>query len=169
MLKFIVPLFYAVCPSMVYSLARRRIEEIIPFNRLLGIEIVSVGDGVGEARLPFRRDLRNHIGSMHATAIFGIAEAASGCAMTGAFVSEIMNVRPVASSTQVKFLRVAKTDLVAHARTTIASEDLRSQLAKEGSISFDVEVNVQDSTGRDVALVIVAWHLKPLKKLKSNQ
>src|SRR3954471_2321195 len=90
MLKYVIPLVFAVRPSTVYNLLRRRLGEIIPLNKLLGIEITSIGDGVAEARLPFRTEVTNHIGSMHATAIFGLAEAASGGAMSGAFAPVIL-------------------------------------------------------------------------------
>ena len=82
MLKYALPLVFVVRPSIVYEMLRRRIAEIIPLNKLLGIEIISIGDGVAETRLPFRSEVTNHIGSMHASAIFGVAEAASGCAMS---------------------------------------------------------------------------------------
>ena len=35
---------------------------------------VSIGDGVAETRLPFRTEVTNHIGTVHATAIFGLGK-----------------------------------------------------------------------------------------------
>jgi uncharacterized protein (TIGR00369 family) len=158
MLKYVLPLIFIVRPSTVYDLLRRRLGEIIPLNRLLGIEIVSIGDGVAEARLPFRTELTNHIGSVHATAIFGLAEAASGGAMSGALAPVIMNVRPVAASAKVTFTKVARTELVAHAMITGSAAELRATLAQMGKIVFDVAVSVRDSAGADVAQVTVVWH-----------
>ncbi len=129
----------------MYDLLRRRLKDIIPLNQLLGIQIVSIGDGVAEARLPFRTEVTNHIGSMHATAIFGLAEAASGCAVSGAFAPVIMKVRPVAANASVTFSRIARTDLVAHAMTGAPSKELRAELASSGKVVFDVVVNVRDA------------------------
>jgi uncharacterized protein (TIGR00369 family) len=134
MLKHVLPILYAVSPPLVYGMARRRLADQIPLNDLLGIEILSVGDGVGEARLPFRPEVTNHIGSLHATAIFGVAEAASGCAMTGAFAPVILDVRPVAASAEVQFMKVARSGLVATARTSAPADELRAQLKSEGKI-----------------------------------
>lgn len=159
MFKHILPLIFAVSPPLVYNMARRRLSKAVPLNELLGIEIVSVGDGVGEARLPFRPDVTNHIGSMHATAIFGVAEAASGCAMTGAFAPLILNVRPVAASAEVKFMKIARSSLIATAKTATRPDELRARLTSEGKIAFDVAVDVRDDSGAAIASVTVVWHL----------
>lgn len=143
----------------MYEILRRRLTEIIPLNKLLGIEIISIADGLAEARLPFRSEITNHIGSAHATAIFGLAEAASGGAMSGAFAPVIMNIRPVAASANVCFLRIAKTELIGRARTVEASEELLAKLNSLGKVAFDVQVDVRDAEDNDVAKVTVAWHV----------
>jgi len=159
MLKYVLPLAYAVRPSTVYDIIRRRLAEIIPLNKLLGVEIVSIGDGVAEARLPYRPEVTNHIESMHATAIFGLAEAASGYAMSGAFAPVILQIRPVAASAHVKFSKIARTDLTARARTAQSSQELRAKLAAAGRVTFDVVVTVHDAAGADVGQVTVVWHV----------
>ncbi len=159
MLKYALPLVFVVRPSIVYEMLRRRIAEIIPLNKLLGIEIISIGDGVAETRLPFRSEVTNHIGSMHASAIFGVAEAASGCAMSGAFAPVALSIRPVAASAQVHFSKIARSALIAHARTSETSEGLRAKLKEAGKVVFDVVVDVRDEAGIDVAKVTVAWHV----------
>lgn len=159
MLKYALPLIFVVRPSIVYEMLRRRIAEIIPLNKLLGIEVVSIGDGVAETRLPFRSEVTNHIGSMHASAIFGVAEAASGCAMSGAFAPVALSIRPVAASAQVHFSKVARSALIAQARTSETSEGLRAKLKEAGKVVFDVVVDVRDEAGVDVAKVTVAWHV----------
>ena len=119
---------------MVYGMIKSRLSSIVPLNNLLGIEIVSVGDGIAEARLPFRHEITNHIGSVHATAIFGLAEAASGGAMSGAFAPIATSIRPVAASATVEFSRIARTDIVARARTALGSKDLRETLERDGKV-----------------------------------
>ena len=134
MLKYALPVAFAVRPSMVYGMIKSRLSSIVPLNNLLGIEIVSVGDGIAEARLPFRHEITNHIGSVHATAIFGLAEAASGGAMSGAFAPIATSIRPVAASATVEFSRIARTDIVARARTALGSKELRETLERDGKV-----------------------------------
>jgi len=159
MLRYVLPLVFLVRPSIVYDLLRQRLGDIVPLNKLLGIEILLIGDGVAEARIPFRPEVTNHIGSLHGTAIFGVAEAASGGAMTGAFAPIVLQIRPVAASAQVTFLKIVRSDLTAHASIVGVAEDLRKKLTTEGKVVFDVAVKMQDAGGADVAEMTVAWHV----------
>ena len=159
MLRYALPIAFAVNPSLVYSMMKSRLANIIPLNTLLGVEIVSVGDGVAEARLPFRPEITNHIGSVHATAIFGLGEAASGGAMLGAFAPVATLIRPVASNASVTFTRIARSDLVAKAKTSLGSQELRQSLERDGKAVFDVGVNLYDVTGAEIAQLTVSWHV----------
>jgi uncharacterized protein (TIGR00369 family) len=162
-LKFILPLMYAVSPPLVYGIIRNRMDHVIPLNQLLGIEIVSVGDGVAECKVALQPQLKNHIGSAHATLVFGVAEAASGAAMAGALAPAIATIRPVAAQAQIKFLKIAKSDLVARAAVRGEALELRTRLEQTGSIAFDVDVGVFDANGAEVAEVVVNWHISQLR------
>jgi uncharacterized protein (TIGR00369 family) len=159
MLRYALPLIFIVRPALVYDLIRKRLGEIIPLNKLIGVEIVSIGDGVAQARVPFRPDLTNHIGSLHATAIFGVAEAASGAAMSGAFAPIVLQIRPVAAGATITFSKIARSDVVAQAAVVGSAQELRDKLANEGRVLFDVAVQMRDSAGSDVAEMTVAWHV----------
>ncbi|MEY9604102.1 uncharacterized protein (TIGR00369 family) [Bradyrhizobium japonicum] len=159
MLKYVLPVAFALRPSMVYGMIKSRLSEIIPLNQLLGIEIASVDDGVAEARLPFKTEITNHIGTMHATAIFGLAEAASGAAMSGAFAPLAASIRPVAANARIDFLKIARTGLVARAKTSRDSKELRDSLKREGKVVFDVVVDVADAFAADIARITVSWHV----------
>jgi uncharacterized protein (TIGR00369 family) len=159
MLKYVVPIMYTVSPSLVYGIIRNRMDHVIPLNQLLGIDIVSVGDGLAEAKVALRPELENHIGTAHATLMFGVAEAASGAAMAGALAPAMAAIRPVAAQAQVKFLKVAKSDLVARAAVRGEASALRATLEEAGAIAFDVDVGVFDADGAQVAEVVVNWHI----------
>lgn len=148
---------------MVYGMIKSRLSDIIPLNHLLGIEIVSIGDGVAETRLPFRQEITNHIGTVHATAIFGLAEAASGGAMSGAFAPVATSIRPVAASATVEFSRIARTDIVARATTNAGSKELRETLQRDGKVMFDVAVKLFDATDAEIGRVTVSWHVSMKK------
>lgn len=167
MLKFVLPLMYAVSPPLVYGIIRNRMEHVIPLNQLLGIEIVSVGDGVAEAKVVLRAELENHIGTAHATLMFGVAEAASGAAMAGVLAPAMLTVRPVAAQAQIKFLKPAKSDLVARAAVLGHASDLRARLEQAGSIAFDV--GVFDASGAQVAEVVVNWHISQRQRVPADQ
>jgi uncharacterized protein (TIGR00369 family) len=149
MLKLVVAALYAVSPPLVHGIIRNRMDRVIPLNQLLGIKIVSVGDGVAEAKVALLPEVENHIGTAHATLMFGVAEAASGAAMAGALAPHMLTIRPVAAEAQTKFVKPAKSDLVARAAVRGEAADLRARLEREGTIAC----------GAKVAEVVVNWHI----------
>ena len=52
-----------------------------PFYRLLGFEVVEVGEGMARIRMPFQEDLLQFQGAVHGGAIFSIADAAVAVAL----------------------------------------------------------------------------------------
>jgi uncharacterized protein (TIGR00369 family) len=50
------------------------------FNRLAGLEVVSAGSGTAELRLPWRADLGQYAGFLHAAMIAGMIDTACGFA-----------------------------------------------------------------------------------------
>src|SRR5262245_52594317 len=57
----------------------------VPFAHHARVDVLEIGEGTGRARMPDSPELRNHIQSLHAGALFTLGETASGSAMLGAF------------------------------------------------------------------------------------
>lgn len=159
MLKLLVPVIHAVAPNSVYGMIRKKMNMMIPFNNLIGIEISTVGHGVGEARVRLKDELKNHVHTAHATLIFGVAEAASGAAMSGAIAPEIAAVKPVAAGADVQFLKAGRTDLIAKARTVDTPDAILKALRDNGKVKLDVEVDVYDTQDVTVAKMTLNWHV----------
>lgn len=99
------------------------------FSRLLGIEAVSLGDGVAEARLPMGEHLRNRGQVMHGGAIFTLLDIAMGLACTSVhgfdrrsatIECKINYIRPVADGEITCRARV----LHAGSRTLVVEADV---------------------------------------------
>ncbi|MGH1352442.1 MAG: PaaI family thioesterase [Methyloligellaceae bacterium] len=148
---------------MVYEMIRKRISDTVPFARHIGVEVLSVGDGVSECTVQLKPELLNHIGSAHAGVIFTLAETASGGAMGGALAPFMMEARPVVSNSSMEFLKVGKTTLTAHGKTEDDPAELRENLKTEGKIIFNVIVTIKDEEENDISVVKVTWHVS-LKK-----
>lgn len=145
--------------NQVYEIIRAQLSQSVPFARHTGVELISIGDGEAEAKLEQNANTINHIGSQHAGALYTLGETASGAAMAGAFASELLNVRPVASSATVKYEKVAKGTITAQARTKETASKLRDDLETGGKAVFDVDVHFQDDKGEEVAKMTVGWHV----------
>ena len=100
---------------MDYEAVRSGLEQAIPFNRHLGLEVLEVSDGRGVVRLPEGDDLLNHVGSQHAGGLFSAGEAASGGAFVGAFAERMGGITPLAKSARIDYLKLAKGPITATA------------------------------------------------------
>lgn len=135
--------------------------EAIPAHQLLGLRVDEMHDGVASVRLPWRDDLGNHIGSVHAAALFAIGDAASGAAMVSALGDLIATVTPIARGADIDYRKVARGDIVG--RAEIPPEQvatIRAELADEGVSRPTVTIDMTDAQGVVVAVATFRWHVK---------
>lgn len=142
-----------------YDMIKAQLGEIVPFQNYVGIALTQVGDGTAQATLEQRPEVSNHIGSVHAGAMFTLGEAASGAAMAGALAPVILQMRPVAAMGQIAFKKVAKGALTAHATASRSGADLMQTIKDEGKVAFDVAVDVRDANADTVVEMTVNWHV----------
>ena len=85
------------------------------FNRLVGIEVVSAASGAAELRLPWRADLGQYAGFLHAAMIAGMIDTACG------FAAYTLAGQVLASHFSINCLATASGDaFVARARVVKA-------------------------------------------------
>src|SRR4051794_4457429 len=92
---------------------RAGMEQAVPFNGHLGLEIVEVGHGRGVARLPDNEALRNHTGSQHASALFAVGQAASGAAMAAVFVDQLTELELAPDAAEITYKKIPRGPLTA--------------------------------------------------------
>jgi acyl-coenzyme A thioesterase PaaI-like protein len=145
---------------MDFEAIRGGLQQAIPFNVHLGLEIVSVGEGKGVVRLADDARLRNHVGSQHAGALFAAGEAASGAAFVGAFAAIIGDVVPVAQAGRIDYRKIARGPILATGHLEESHAGLMARLRDEGVVRFPVRVELTDAGGDLVAEMVVDWHVK---------
>jgi uncharacterized protein (TIGR00369 family) len=157
--KLIFKLLLRVRPSMVYDKIRQQMMDTLPFVRLLGITIDSIGPGTSKVSMPADPKLNNHLGSQHAGALFTLAETASGAAMAGGFADLIMGLRPVAKESTIQYQKLAKgaTRAVGQVPGDIAA--LKAALQADGKVAFPVQVDIFDAEDTLAAQVQAHWYL----------
>jgi acyl-coenzyme A thioesterase PaaI-like protein len=145
---------------MDYDAIRGGLEQAIPFNAHLGLQVAEVGEGVGVVRLPDRDELRNHVGSQHASGLFAAGEAASGAAFVGAFADRLAEITPLAQSAEIAYRKLAKGVITARGTLDTPRERLLSALDADGTVRFCVDVALEDDKGELVAEMTVNWTVK---------
>ena len=146
--------------SVDFEAVRAGLEQAIPFNKYLGLEVVAVADGSGSLRLPDDPNLLNHVGSQHAGALFSVAEAASGAAFIGAFLERMGEITPLAKSASIDYRKIAKGPIVATGTLSEEKAALLERLDADGRVEFTIAVSLKDESDVEVATVTVDWHVR---------
>jgi uncharacterized protein (TIGR00369 family) len=132
----------------------------VPYIGHMGIEVTAIEEGAATALLPDRPELKNHVGSQHAGALFGVAETASGAAFVGAFAARMGDLTPLARSAQISYVKVARGPIEAKAKLGTPAADALAALDAEGRVDFSVEVEMTDAEGTTVATATVDWNVR---------
>jgi uncharacterized protein (TIGR00369 family) len=160
----LVPWWLACTPRLVLDAMRRQIGRSVPFARLLGIEIEVLCSDGARTRLAHRPQLANHVGSLHAGALFGVCEAAAGAALAGATAAVIMRTRIVVCDARIDYLKPAQGDVQAQARLAEDGTALLQRLLADGRAEAEVDVGATCCTGEGTQVLVARasfrWHLR---------
>lgn len=110
----------------------------IPFNRFLGLQA-----GGAALTLPADPNYLNHLGTVHASAQFALAEAASGQWLLNRFDKAASDCLAVVRHADVKFRRPAVGELMAKADAPPEeAERFLEMLTRRGRAAIEVRVQV---------------------------
>ena len=132
----------------------------VPFAGFLGIEYLSVTAEETVLRLKDDPAKHNHIGTLHAGAMFSVAESASGLAVIAALADRLAGVTPLAARAEITYEKVARGDVTATARIEGGPGPVLETLDEVGKVRFPVVVDLTDESGQKCASVTVDWHLR---------
>ena len=135
--------------------------EGIPGNAVLGLQVTEMVDGHGTVVLPFRPDLTNHVGTVHAMALFGIADACSGAALFAGLGDLVAAVAPIARGGEITYRKPATGAITG--RATVDAEQqaaIRTELDADGVTRPDVVVTMTNEDDVVVAEATFHWHIK---------
>jgi uncharacterized protein (TIGR00369 family) len=121
-----------------------------PYTGTLGARVEVLEPGFCRVTLRDRRQVRNHLNSIHAIALANLAEAASGLAVVAALPS---GVQGIVTGFSITYLKKARGRLVAECRV-----DLGSVTAER---EHRAEVTISDAVGDVVARATATWRLRP--------
>src|SRR5262245_22305650 len=134
--------------------------QVVPFVGHLDLRIESIAAGEATVVLPDKPELKNHVGSQHAGALFTLAETASGAAFVGAFAERMGEVRPLARSAEISYDKVVKGEVTARARLGVPAEAALATLDSDGVVQFPCEIELSNGDGEPVATATVRWHVR---------
>ena len=145
-----------------YDAIAQLMPQLVPFVGTLGIEYSHLD---GERAVCVLRDepsFHNHVGGLHAGAIFTLAETASGALVMAAFEDLVQSgVVPLAASATITYTKLAKGAVTATATLGRPAAEVRTELAETGrTVQFPVEVALSTDDG-ETAHLTISWALRP--------
>lgn len=141
----------------MFEFIREMLGSIVPFATHVGVGIDRVGEGTAVATLPDAAELKNHVGTQHAGALFTAAEAASGAAMAGALSPHVADAVSVVKRSSSRFKAPARGPITATAVGTRDAGELRSEYETTGRTAFTMQVTLTDEAGGEVAAMDFEW------------
>ena len=106
-----------------------------------------------------KKELLNHIGSIHAGALFTLAESQSGLTLINQFAKT--NVKALLRSSSIKYRAEAKGKIKASGYIEPKNiEKFTAQLEKKGRVLIDVAVKILDSNDCTVTTATFSWFIQ---------
>lgn len=130
----------------------------LPFARYVGLEAAEEG----ALALTSSALLENHVGTLHAGALFTLGESASGVALARVMASGLGNVMPVAKSATIEFKRPARGRVRAQGAVAETCEAIAARVRDTGKTTVDVTVTMKDEAETEVAAMVVTWHVRTI-------
>lgn len=145
---------------MDFSETGRALLEGLPFNQLIGMKVPEVKDGSGSAVLPDRDEVKNHVGTQHAGALFTCAETAAGAAIVGSFGHMLGELTPLAKTATISYLKPAIGPITARATLVEPKDEVLATFAREGKAQCTVAVSVRNEDDVEVVTMSIVWFLR---------
>ena len=145
-----------------YDAIAKLMPQLVPFVGTLGIEYGHLDGERAACVLRDEQSFHNHVGGLHAGAIFTLAETASGALVMAAFEDLVQSgVVPLAASATITYTKLAKGAVTATATLGRPAAEVRTELAETGrTVQFPVEVALSTDDG-ETAHLTISWALRP--------
>ncbi|WP_285295629.1 YiiD C-terminal domain-containing protein [Aureimonas altamirensis] len=139
------------------------INKAVPFARHLGITISEMDATGATAQLPDEGALKNHIGTQHAGALFGLAESASGAALMASCAELLSQAQPVVRAAAIQYRRAARGPVHARASLENPTPDALDRLKRDGRADMQIAVSLRDKDEAEVATARFEWSFRASK------
>ena len=147
------------------ALFSRIMQEVIPFNRPHSIAVTELSPSGCKVYLPNKRRNRNHLGTMHATAIATAAEYVSGLNVLEVF--DMAGYRLIMSRIEVDYVRRPVGYCYAESKWDEPTLNaVRSDISATGVSSFVLKSTVTDSKNEKIAEAAIHWQVKSWEKVR---
>lgn len=128
----------------------RLIGWMAPYTATIRPRVAELRPGYARVELTERRRLRQHLGSVHAAALFNLGELATGLAVLSHLPPE---ARGIPTRLEIDYLKKARGRITAEAEAPpVTTTEERS---------YEVRGTLRDAAGDEVARLVAHWRVGP--------
>ena len=129
----------------------------IPFNKFLGLEPAEQGSDF-IFKIEQKNEYLNHLGTIHASVLFALAEASSGEFLLRQFREYKLNVIPVVRKVEVKYSKPANGTVVSEACLIDSGiHDILNELNTRKRVIIKVKVDITGSNKDKIFTSVFEW------------
>jgi acyl-coenzyme A thioesterase PaaI-like protein len=163
----IVDVIEGVSPKLSRRVTMLAISLLSPFNGHLKSKLVEWTKSKIIVELSNRRGIRNHVGGIHAGALFTLGESCAGLLLVKNFPFD--RYRPLMSKVAVEYKKQARSTVYGHceiAKKTLTQ--VKEDLKKKKIPYVSCKTVIKDKKGQEIAVVQTTWQLKLWSEVKGG-
>ena len=127
------------------------------------VKLVGIKQSENSVSLEYKKDLLNHIESIHASAQFTLAETQSGLHLQELFPELVGNVVPMLRESKIKYKKPALKSITAFAKCSDENiTKFKEQFSKKSRATLSVSVEVKDSEGVLTSFSEFIWFVQKI-------
>ncbi len=127
----------------------------LPFNKFIGLKFSD--NPAYLLMLDNKPEFRNHLDTVHASALFALAEATSGHFLLGEF-AELTQITPVVRKVELKYRKPATGKVFSKAKLQgIEKEEVILALNQKGRALLNVEISLFDENNAPIMQSVFEW------------
>lgn len=143
-----------------FEAVKTGMPTLVPMVGTLSLEFLELNETTAVLRLPDQREYHNHIGGLHAGAMFTLGESASGALVLGNFADHLARVTPLAVEARISYKKVAMGPVLATAVMTRQVDDILAEVDSGTRPEFRVDITLATEDGTVTGEMSVVWTLK---------
>ena len=155
---------YPARMGLDFSTVATNMPTAVPMVGTLNIEFLELDPQRAVLRMPDQAAYHNHIGGIHAGAMFTLAETASGALVLGHFGDRLGEVTPLAVEATIRYLRIAMGPMTAIATMDVTADEVIAVMNTGRRPEFTINISLQDDSGTETGAMSILWTLKRNRK-----
>ena len=141
-----------------------QMPKAVPMVGTLNIEFLELDPQRVVLRLPDDPAYHNHIGGLHAGAMFTLAETATGAIVLGNFGMHLDRAVPLAVESTIRYKKIARGPMYAEALMHETPESIMERLDAGERPEWTIEVSLAMEDWTVTGEASFLWTLKPLRR-----